>query len=148
MKSSSVDYMHRLLAESLYRGYTGGPPSHKEATALAARSVQWFRELLLRLSIQSCIEEADPIEDAMAELGEPCRPDEFAEFSALAAIREVDPQGEWGDASRPRSEQLRAIHSRDEILWDALCQGRLVLRIEGSEVNASVVEVAERHVLH
>ena len=38
MKSSSVDYMHRLLAESLYRGYTGGPPSHGEATALAVGS--------------------------------------------------------------------------------------------------------------
>ena len=148
MKNSSVDYMHRLLAESLHRGYSGGPPSHQEATILAARSVQWFRELLLRLAVQGCIDKVDPIEQAMADLAEPCGPDEFAEFSALAAIREADQRVELDSACWQRTEQLRAIHSRDELLWDALCDGRLVLRIEGCEVNASVISNLPPHVVH
>ena len=79
---------------------------------------------------------------------EPCRPDEFVELSALAAIREADPRGELDYACGQRSEQLRAIHSRDERLWDALCDGRLVLRIEGCEVNASVISESPPHVVH
>ncbi len=130
MKNSSLDYMHRLLAESLYRGYSGARPSHEEATLLAAHSVRWFRELLLRLSIQHCIEETAPIGDLIAD-------------------REaIDDAVDFDDTDWPDPHQLEEILSRDEALWNALCEGSLVLRIEGSEVNASVVPTVARHLMH
>ena len=155
MKNSALDYMHRLLAESLYRGYTGRRPSHEEATVLAAQSVRWFRELLLRLSIQSCIEEIDPIADDFVGA---------LSFESAGAFEGLDEAGasngsigsngrkafEGASATlegfdifdtkhQERSGQPRLTHSHDEALWDALCEGRLILRIDGSEVSASVM---------
>jgi hypothetical protein len=140
MKNSALDYMHRLLAESLYRGYSGRRPSHQEATLLAAYSVRWFRELLLRLSIQNCIDEMDPMAD---------QSDGAVSFEGLepepASIDGID----LFDADRRApAHQMGPAHSRDEALWDALCEGRLVLRIEGSEVNASVMPRTPPNFVH
>jgi hypothetical protein len=143
MKNSALNYMHRLLAESLYRGYSGRRPSHQEATVLAAHSVRWFRELLLRLSIQTCIEEVDPISDPFDEK---CSFESFEGFKC--GTESLDGFALFDRDKREPSLQQDAIHSRDEALWDALCEGRLVLRIDGSEVNASVVPRTPPSVVH
>ena len=101
--------MHRLLAESLYRGYSGKRPNHQNATLLATHSVRWFHELLLRLSIQGCIDQADPMAAPV--------------FDA---------------ASGPTRGASNTLYSRDEALWYALCEGRLILRVEGADVKASM----------
>jgi hypothetical protein len=120
MQNLPHDTMHRLLAKSLYRGYSGKRPNPQEASVLATNSVRWFYELLLRLSIQGCIDEVDPV-------------------ATPAAF----------DAARgPGSRAPGSPYSRDEALWYALCEGRLVLRIEGSEVSASVVQRTPDRVTH
>ena len=126
MKNSATEYMHRLLAESLYRGFTGAKPSPEEATVLAIHSVRWFHELLLRLSLQSCIDEVDPIVDF------------FERNSELNSERNSEQNSDRNDALLANRDPVEALHPGDEALWEALCEGRLVLRIEGSRVNASV----------
>ena len=143
MKSSALDTIHRLLAESLYRGYMGAGPSYEEAGALAAHSARWLGALLLRLSLQDCGEGAQAIAETI-------RWDGLGDARCFHPLGGIDPlaRPELECSCWPAPDRLGALRPYDEALWKALCEGRLVLRIEGSQVYASTFPKTVLHVVH